>query len=158
MTEKSSPPSATLGEWYVVPGTDRMPAYICTDPAKHLETEIAVLYGKGGTEKAQRIVAAVNASMRSETACKAILVESPGIGEVKWCDPCGLYFGKDQSCPSTRSATRPICPFCNPAALYANPNNTRAEGAPATLLKTRKKCPTCPYFNGCMVGDCYYGN
>lgn len=52
---------------------------------------------------------------------------------------------------------RPICPFCNPAALYANPNNTRAEGPPASL-QTRKKCPTCPYFNGCMVGDCDYGN
>lgn len=66
--------------------------------------------------------------------------------------------GQTAAGSSAPSATRPICPFCNQAALYANPNNTRAEGAPATLLQTRKKCPTCPYFNGCMVGDCDYGN
>lgn len=53
---------------------------------------------------------------------------------------------------TARSATRPICPFCNPAALYANPANTRAEAA--ALQSTRKRCATCPYPNGCIVGDC----
>lgn len=36
-------------------------------------------------------------------ACKATLADFPGIGTMNWCDACGIYFGKDQACPSAPS-------------------------------------------------------
>ncbi len=65
MSEKL--PAATDESWYVIPATPKMPAYICTDPANHLETEVAVLYGKRADEYAWRIVNAVNASVSEST-------------------------------------------------------------------------------------------
>lgn len=49
-----------------------MPAYICTDPERHLETEIAVLYGNHGTEEAHRIADAVNALASNRSAIRRI--------------------------------------------------------------------------------------
>ena len=45
-----------------------------------------------------------------------------------------------------------VCPFCNPVNVYADPAKTRAEQA--ERHNTRKRCPNCPYSNGCMVEDC----
>ena len=65
MTELSQ--SAPSPQWVFVPATPHFPAYICTDPDRMHDTEIAVLYGRNADEHAKRIVDAVNAS-RSETA------------------------------------------------------------------------------------------
>jgi hypothetical protein len=38
-------------------------------------------------------------AMRSKPMCQAVVIDCPGIGQMNWCEQCGLYFGKDQSCP-----------------------------------------------------------
>lgn len=50
--------SFTPGPWQIVPATDHMPAYICTDPNKHMETEIAVIYGRKDEKANARLIAA----------------------------------------------------------------------------------------------------
>jgi len=38
--------------------------------------------------------------------CKAVVVDCPGIGQMKWCEQCAIYFGKDQPCPSSKEKQR----------------------------------------------------
>ena len=38
----------------------------------------------------------------SAATCKAVVVDCPGIGKMKWCEQCAIYFGKDQPCPSSK--------------------------------------------------------
>ena len=58
MTKVVSTDRYTPGPWHVVPGTPRMPAYICTDPKQHLETEIAVVYSRRDEPYNARLIAA----------------------------------------------------------------------------------------------------
>jgi RNA polymerase subunit RPABC4/transcription elongation factor Spt4 len=67
---------------------------------QHLSDAVA-LRSKSPTMSEEFALAATVPS--SERACKAIPVEIPGIGAMQWCETCGLYFGKDQACPSVRS-------------------------------------------------------
>lgn len=101
----------------------------------------------GGSGIDMAVAAIRKLCARSETGFSAGTIHSM-TGD---CPTCGSSVHE-----KTVSAIRPKCPFCD-QSVYARPENTRAEGPPAHL-QTRKKCPTCPYFNGCMVGDCDYGN
>jgi len=62
-------------------------------------------------------------SSNSEAAmgatCEAAVVDCPGIGKMKWCEQCAIYFGKDQPCPSSKETNYEaprndcvICPAC----------------------------------------------
>jgi len=43
----------------------------------------------------------------SAATCKAVVVDCPGIGKMKWCEQCAIYFGKDQPCPSSKEKLQP---------------------------------------------------
>jgi hypothetical protein len=82
----------TPGPWYVVNPNESLPHYVCTDPKRPLETEVAVLYGPNVAGNSS-LIAAVPDLLDALRRAQAWIHS----------DVCGSA-GCHQDCVSARSA------------------------------------------------------
>lgn len=104
------------------------------DNAAVFDAKAAAAYRAAGIDPETR--AAHNAIQ--QPGCKAERVEFPGLGTMNWCEKCGIYFGKDDACPSARSHVR--CSACGASEREPCKGNcerkaTQSHEAPSPLVR-----------------------